>query len=102
MLCAQLSVPNMLDVIVDSDGEQERDLPSNEIQKFGPHINYSDIALQLLGDRMLLTALELHCELIESGKEVPKLKEFFSNPGNFELSSRSEITTTGLSKSTIL
>ncbi|XP_065212820.1 RAB11-binding protein RELCH homolog [Planococcus citri] len=48
------------------------------------NINYFDIASKLLNDRLLLTALELHCELSEAGKEVPQLKEFFSNPGNFE------------------
>lgn len=47
-------------------------------------MSYNDIANKLLKDRLLLTALELHSELIECGKEIPRLKEFFSNPGNFE------------------
>ncbi|XP_046659376.1 RAB11-binding protein RELCH homolog [Homalodisca vitripennis] len=47
-------------------------------------ISYNDIANKLLKDRFLLTALEFHSELVECGKEIPKLKEFFSNPGNFE------------------
>ncbi|KAG5900415.1 hypothetical protein JTB14_029302 [Gonioctena quinquepunctata] len=34
---------------------------------------------------LLLSALELHTELLESGKEIRQLKDFFSNPGNFEL-----------------
>lgn len=61
-------------------------------------INYLDIASKLLNDRLLLTALELHCELSEAGKEIPKLKEFFSNPGNFEQqSARPELSPTILS-----
>ncbi|XP_041986672.1 RAB11-binding protein RELCH homolog [Aricia agestis] len=48
------------------------------------HISYEDIASKLLKDHHFLTALELHTELVESGKELPQLREFFSNPGNFE------------------
>lgn len=48
------------------------------------NISYNEIANKLLKDRLLLTALELHSETVECGKEIPKLKEFFSNPGNFE------------------
>lgn len=47
-------------------------------------ISYQDIATKLLNDNLLLTALELHAELVECGKELPKLRIFFSNPGNFE------------------
>lgn len=61
-------------------------------------ISYVDIASKLLNDRLLLTALELYCELTEAGKEIPKLKEFFSNPGNFEQqSARPELSPTALS-----
>lgn len=42
------------------------------------------IAAQLLRDQFLLTALELHTELLESGRELPRLRDYFSNPGNFE------------------
>ncbi|XP_063535274.1 RAB11-binding protein RELCH homolog [Cydia strobilella] len=49
-----------------------------------PHLTYEDIATKLLKDHYFLTALELHTELVESGKELPQLREFFSNPGNFE------------------
>ncbi|GBP19003.1 LisH domain and HEAT repeat-containing protein KIAA1468 homolog [Eumeta japonica] len=45
---------------------------------------YEDIATKLLQDQYFLTALELHTELVENGKELPQLREFFSNPGNFE------------------
>ncbi|XP_017781128.1 PREDICTED: lisH domain and HEAT repeat-containing protein KIAA1468 homolog isoform X1 [Nicrophorus vespilloides] len=49
------------------------------------NFTYNDVAKKLLKDRLLLTALELHTELLDSGKEVRQLKDFFSNPGNFEL-----------------
>ncbi|KYO35535.1 hypothetical protein Y1Q_0008090 [Alligator mississippiensis] len=42
------------------------------------------LAAQLLRDQFLLTALELHTELLESGRELPRLRDYFSNPGNFE------------------
>ncbi|KAK6634218.1 hypothetical protein RUM44_004826 [Polyplax serrata] len=45
---------------------------------------YHEFADKLLSENFLLTALEFYAELIESGKELPKLKEFFSNPENFE------------------
>lgn len=51
-------------------------------------ISYSDIASKLINDRLLLTALELHTELIEAGKELRVLRDFFSNPANFELQSQ--------------
>lgn len=57
-------------------------------------ISYSDIAEKLIKDKLWLTALELHAELVEAGKEVPKLKEFFSNPNNFENQTRSDLVPT--------
>lgn len=47
-------------------------------------ISYEEMATKLLNEKLLLTALELHAELCEVGKELPILKEFFSNPNNFE------------------
>ena len=49
-----------------------------------PTISYEEIATKLLNEKLLLTALELHAELCEAGKELPILKEFFSNPNHFE------------------
>lgn len=43
-----------------------------------------DIADILLKEKLILTALELNTELLESGKEISKLRDYFSNPGNFE------------------
>ncbi|EEC17230.1 conserved hypothetical protein [Ixodes scapularis] len=47
------------------------------------------IASKLLKDNFILTALELHAELLESGRELPRLRDYFSNPGNFEKHSHS-------------
>ena len=45
---------------------------------------FDRIASKLLRSGLLLTALELHAELIERDKELPRLREFFDNPHNFE------------------
>lgn len=45
---------------------------------------YNDFADKLISENFLLTALEFHAELTESGREISKLKDFFSNPANFE------------------
>ena len=50
----------------------------------GDGITLDNIAARLIRDRYILTALELHMELMESGRELPRFREFFSNPGNFE------------------
>ena len=42
------------------------------------------VAAKLINDSFLLTALELHTELVESGRELHRLRDFFSNPANFE------------------
>uniref|UniRef100_A0A8C2ZZH4 RAB11 binding and LisH domain, coiled-coil and HEAT repeat containing n=1 Tax=Cyclopterus lumpus TaxID=8103 RepID=A0A8C2ZZH4_CYCLU len=47
-------------------------------------ISVDGIAAQLLRDQYLLTALEFHTELLEAGRELPRLRDYFSNPGNFE------------------
>ncbi|KAM3840318.1 RAB11-binding protein RELCH isoform 2-T2 [Vipera latastei] len=49
-----------------------------------PRVPVDALAAQLLRDQFVLTALELHTELLESGRELPRLRDFFSNPGNFE------------------
>lgn len=46
--------------------------------------DFEPIADILLKHQMHLSALELHTELVEYGIEIPKLRDFFSNPGNFE------------------
>uniref|UniRef100_A0A8C5SVJ1 RAB11 binding and LisH domain, coiled-coil and HEAT repeat containing n=1 Tax=Laticauda laticaudata TaxID=8630 RepID=A0A8C5SVJ1_LATLA len=49
-----------------------------------PRVPVDALAAQLLRDQFVLTALELHAELLESGRELPRLRDYFSNPGNFE------------------
>ena len=45
---------------------------------------FDRIASKLLRSGYLLTALELHAELIERGKESSRLRDYFDNPHNFE------------------
>ena len=53
---------------------------------------YEELGAKLIEDRLLLTALELYAELSEAGHEILCLKQFFSNPGNFEKSAKTEIS----------
>ena len=46
--------------------------------------DWEEFSSVLLEDGFILTALELHTELLECGKEIPTLRDYFSNPGNFE------------------
>ncbi|KAG8571922.1 hypothetical protein GDO81_011829 [Engystomops pustulosus] len=55
------------------------------------------VAAQLLRDQLLLTALELHTELLETGRELPRLRDYFSNPGNFERPTTGAPPATGIS-----
>lgn len=54
----------------------------------GRHANfpssYDYIAKRLLEDNFVLTALEFHAELLESGRELRRLRDYFSNPVHFE------------------
>lgn len=79
----------MIDNPFVSDEERQTDA-SKLRDKNCSNFNYNDVAVKLLNDKLLLTALELHFELLENGREVPKLRDFFSNPGNFEQSPRTE------------
>ncbi|XP_055336632.1 RAB11-binding protein RELCH homolog [Paramacrobiotus metropolitanus] len=47
-------------------------------------ISWEQVANHLLKKNFHLTALELHTELHERGIQLPRLRDFFSNPGNFE------------------
>uniref|UniRef100_UPI00398F2259 RAB11-binding protein RELCH homolog isoform X2 n=1 Tax=Pristiophorus japonicus TaxID=55135 RepID=UPI00398F2259 len=49
-----------------------------------PRVPLDTLAAQLLRDQYILTALEFHTELQEAGRELPRLRDYFSNPGNFE------------------
>ena len=39
-------------------------------------ISHQQVATKLLGDGLLLTALELHTELLETGRELPRCFSF--------------------------
>jgi hypothetical protein len=54
-------------------------------------ITLDQIATKLLKQNFILTALEFHTELAESGREIPRLRDFFSNPANFEQQSQNYI-----------
>ncbi|VDK80169.1 unnamed protein product [Dibothriocephalus latus] len=47
-------------------------------------IESDGLAKYLLKENLLLTALEYHYELLERGKMVECLKDFFENPSNFD------------------
>lgn len=67
---------------LDCDSSEINKLEAKKLQN--SPISYKDFATKLLEDRLLLTALELHTELVEAGKELKVLRDYFSNPGNFE------------------
>ena len=58
--------------------------PARQSSPTKEEVSYDAIAAKLLKDHLALTALELHVELVESGRELPRLRDYFSNPGNFE------------------
>uniref|UniRef100_A0A915IHS6 LisH domain-containing protein n=1 Tax=Romanomermis culicivorax TaxID=13658 RepID=A0A915IHS6_ROMCU len=55
--------------------------PSSTDNKFS---TYDSISRRLLEENFLLTALEFYAELMESGHECKRLRDFFSNPANFD------------------
>ncbi|UJR13938.1 hypothetical protein I4U23_000941 [Adineta vaga] len=73
--------------------EHLNDTPVTTIKKKRTkwHI-YDTVAKFLLKNRFYLTALEFYTELLENGYDLPRLREYFSNPANFEGSSSTTIT----------
>lgn len=55
-----------------------------------PEPSWDSVAGKLLRERFLLTALELYLELEERGRDLPVLKEYFSNPVHFEAKTAAE------------
>ena len=47
-------------------------------------LTLDQIASILLKQNFVLTALEFHTELAETGRELPRLRDYFSNPSHFE------------------
>ncbi|KAF7994246.1 hypothetical protein HCN44_003336 [Aphidius gifuensis] len=67
---------------MDNNLETDTTTVSSTSQKL---LTYNEIAKKLLNEKLLLTALELHAELCESGKELPILRDYFTNTSNFEI-----------------
>ena len=65
-------------------GESPLPSPASPIPRNGAARDWEEFTSVLLEDGLILTALELHTELLERGKEIPSLRDYFSNPGNFE------------------
>lgn len=63
----------------ESDSLSSEDLTVKTIQN-----QHASIAKFLLKNKFLLSALEFHMELMEKGYENFELRDYFSNPGNFE------------------
>ncbi|XP_064466684.1 RAB11-binding protein RELCH homolog [Ornithodoros turicata] len=74
--CLECAVPN-------SSSQQVTFSTTAELESVHD-VTIDKIAAKLLKENFILTALELHTELLESGKELPRLRDYFSNPGNFE------------------
>ena len=64
-------------------GEAASSITHNNPRSTSPR-DWEEVANALLEDGLVLTALELQTELLEAGREVTSLRDYFSNPGNFE------------------
>ena len=53
-------------------------------------LTWECVADKLIREKLLLTVLELYLELQEKGRDLLVLKEYFSNPINFEVKSAVE------------
>ena len=71
-----------------SNDETLKSQPSAASAPPASKVTLDQIATSLLKQNFLLTALEFHTELAESGREIPRLRDFFSNPANFEQQSQ--------------
>lgn len=76
----------------DNDNTSPLSNTLNENQFSGP-AHFEKIANYLIHENFALTALEFYMELLEMGHEVVRLKEYFSNPENFEKSKFPENST---------
>ncbi|CAF3933429.1 unnamed protein product [Rotaria sp. Silwood2] len=81
-----------LSEINDEHKQQSIETPVTTIKKKRTkwHV-YDTVAKFLLKNRFYLTALEFYTELLENGYDLPRLREYFSNPANFEGSSITSI-----------
>lgn len=82
------------DVLRDKSSSEERSEDVSPTYAVG--ITLDSVAAKLLKDHYVLAALELHTELVESGRELPRLRDYFSNPANFERTKQNEASPPGL------
>ncbi|CAG0880481.1 unnamed protein product [Darwinula stevensoni] len=89
-------------VSVKSGGKAEMETNSGPVEKQERKVelSFDQIAEKLLEENLLLTALELHTEVVESGREIGRLRDYFSNPGNFERPTASKDSPVGLKRRT--
>ena len=87
-------------VSVGSGGKVEMETSGGTVEKQEGKIelSFDQIAEKLLEENLLLTALELYTEVVESGREIGRLRDYFSNPGNFERPTASKESPVGLSE----
>jgi hypothetical protein len=69
--------------------------PEDVSPTFVGGVSLDTVAAKLLKDHYVLAALELHTELVESGRELPRLRDYFSNPANFERTKQNEASSPG-------
>jgi hypothetical protein len=81
---------------IELDTPRVETVPLPELVIHDDGVTFDVIATKLIKDNFILTALELHTELIESGRELPRLRDFFSNPANFERTKQPEASSPGL------
>ena len=73
------------------------DSSDRDVSSEHDNLNWDAVASKLLKEKLILTALEFHSELSESGRELPRLRDFFSNPANFERTKfASDVSPSGL------
>jgi len=84
------------EIVVDTLTESQP--PVNPTSNDDNGILLDDIAEQLIKNKYVLTALELYTEIQERGKDLQRLKNYFSNPSNFDLVVNRDGTTGGLCK----
>nr|CAB3258802.1 lisH domain and HEAT repeat-containing protein KIAA1468 [Phallusia mammillata] len=82
----------------DSDSETPKHVYAHQSSpaKMDGEIPVDILAEQLLKKNYVLTALELYTEMQERGKDLPRLRNFFSNPSNFEQQINCKETSEGL------
>ena len=83
------------DEIVSNSENKERE-STPDVMPNAEGISLDNVAARLLKDNLILTALEFHTELTESGHELARLRDFFSNPANFEKTKLTDLSSPAL------